>query len=181
MKPKELLLLVIDAYGGSLYGRTLLQKVTYFVCEKLHADLGFRAHYYGPYSADGDKALGELKSLGFVREDALPWGVSERFGELRRFDYKLTPDGETVVADLGRRDPVECERVREIVREIKEHVGSDYRELALAAKTHFIVKRKNRPVELKEIEIEARKLDWSLPASSLEKTVNLLKKLDFVR
>jgi uncharacterized protein YwgA len=180
MKVRDIVLLIIQCYGGRLPGRTLLQKVAYFVCEKLKVDPGFRAHYYGPYSADVDRALGELKSLGFVTEDALAWGISERFGELKRFDYRLSPDGETLLAELRRRDSVGCERIEALVDEIRKIVGTDYRELSLAAKTYFIVKRQNRPVTLSEVKTEAQKLDWNLSPESLNKAARLLQQLNLV-
>lgn len=99
LNSKEIVLLVVDGYGGSMSGKTLLQKVCYFV------EVALKAHHYGPYSPSIEESVGELKELGFIEEHTVGFGVSNPsgFGELRRYDYRLTADGRKVVEDLKSR------------------------------------------------------------------------------
>lgn len=57
----DIILLVIKGEKDSeLRGRTLLQKKIYFLSVMMENDLGFTAHYYGPYSS---YVAGHLDSL----------------------------------------------------------------------------------------------------------------------
>ena len=52
MKAENLILLILAQENGRLSGKTLLQKQAYFVSELLGFNLGFKPHYYGPYSEE---------------------------------------------------------------------------------------------------------------------------------
>ncbi len=81
--------LTLFAYNGELQGRTKLQKTVYFLgvfTESLD-DLGYRPHYYGPYSAAVADAVSRLKALGFVMEYTLGSGAVGAGGfEIARHD-----------------------------------------------------------------------------------------------
>ncbi|MGH7814352.1 MAG: hypothetical protein ACREQI_10175 [Candidatus Binataceae bacterium] len=179
---RDVVLIILDAYGGSLAGRTKLQKLSYFAGIMAGLDLGFQAHYYGPYSPIIEQAVGELKSLGFVSEETLGFGMVQNpfFGEVRRFDYQLTADGKTIVADLQRRIPQESERLFEIVSRIKGAGDPDYQGLSLAAKTYFILNRQGKPVTYSDLENEAKNFSWDLPSESVRTAVDFLAKLGLV-
>lgn len=179
MKPRETVLVLLDAYGEGVRGRTLLQKVLYFASVIANLDLGFRAHYYGPYSPIVEQAVGELKGLGFLSEQSIGFGVVQNpnFGEMMRFDYQLTPDGKAVVEDLEKRLPEECKLLSDVVQRIKSAGNPDYRELSVAAKTYFILKRQGRPTTFAELEKEAATFSWELPQSSVRKALDFLSTL----
>jgi uncharacterized protein YwgA len=178
VKSRDVVLLLIEAYGG-IRGRTLLQKICYFADVKVSLGLGFRPHYYGPYSATVEEALGELKALGFVSEEIIGYGVVQNpgFGEFRRYDYRLTKDGERIVNQVKANYPDIYRRISEIAQWIKDCGNPDYRELSLAAKTCFILKKQDKPVTFAELEREARKFNWDLPTDSINKAVECLNKL----
>jgi uncharacterized protein YwgA len=62
--------LVLFACGGQMSGRTKLQKTVYFVgaLSGRLDELGYRAHYYGPYSSDVSAAVEDLRGLGFLTQ-----------------------------------------------------------------------------------------------------------------
>ena len=64
MNPTVFLIGLLDASGGSVRGRTYLQKLTYFVTllADVKLELGFDAHFYGPYSEIVENALIQLKN-----------------------------------------------------------------------------------------------------------------------
>jgi uncharacterized protein YwgA len=178
-----MVLVLLGSYGDGVRGRTLLQKISYFAAVMAGLDLGFRAHFYGPYSPIVEQAVGELKGLGFVSEQAIGFGVVQNphFGEMTRFDYLLTPDGKAVLEDLRKRIPEECESLAEVVRRIKDAGNPDYRELSLAAKTFFILRRQGKPTTFGELENEAKSFSWQLPQNSVKTAVEFLVKLGLVQ
>jgi uncharacterized protein YwgA len=80
--PRAIILLAIDAFGGQVGGKTLLQKRLYFLEILLNEDLGlnFDAHYYGPYSAIVNSDVTTLKLQGQLREDSSTYGYSASSG-----------------------------------------------------------------------------------------------------
>ena len=65
---RETVLLVIDAAGRTLEGRTAVQKLCYFAGLALDEDLGHSAHYYGPYSREVEVALENESFAGDLDE-----------------------------------------------------------------------------------------------------------------
>ena len=182
MNPKDIVLLVLDGYEGSMSGKTLLQKVCYFVDVALNTGVPFKAHHYGPYSPSIEESVGELKELGFIDEHTIGFGVSSPsgFGELRRYDYRLTDDGSKVVEDLKRKNATQAANIAEIVNRIKKSGNPDYFELSIAAKSYFILRKQNKPMTNTEIEKEAQKLGWPLEQDSVRKAIKLLQGIDLV-
>ena len=69
MHIQDLILLVVGSEEEkSLRGRTTLQKKLYFLSVLEKTDLGFRPHYYGPYSSWVARNLDILVSTGFLKE-----------------------------------------------------------------------------------------------------------------
>lgn len=81
---RDFVLLGYKALGGSIRGKTMLQKRMYFLSVFLDADLGYGPHYYGPYSSAVAAANLDLKSLGFLDESSAGWGVDHRGFEIAR-------------------------------------------------------------------------------------------------
>src|SRR5579871_5224150 len=102
MKPTDFLLCLIDAFGESIEGRTLLQKRAFFVAELSREDFGLRfdAHYYGPFSPTVEGTATQLKNLGFLKESSTGFGIVSDGFEVRRYDYTLTNDGQRIVEKL---------------------------------------------------------------------------------
>jgi uncharacterized protein YwgA len=97
MKAYDFVHLVLHASGGRIQGRTKLQKVVYFagVLTGMHEHLGYRAHYYGPYSSTVTAAVDELRALGFLEQRIASGGAIDSKGfEVARYDYALTDCGD---------------------------------------------------------------------------------------
>jgi len=47
---RDVLVLAYKAFEGDMRGKTLLQKRVYFLSVMLGIEMGYEAHYYGPYS-----------------------------------------------------------------------------------------------------------------------------------
>ena len=86
---------------GQYAGKPYCKSEGNFLSQLLGLDLGYRPHFYGPYSPVTDESLGEAKALGFVKEEAVGFGQTGDSGfEYRRYDFSLTEDGKQVVAYL---------------------------------------------------------------------------------
>ena len=183
MNPRDVVLMVLDTYGGSVSGKTLLQKVCYFIDVAFDFDLGFKAHHYGPYAPAIEDAIGELKELGFIQEETTGFGVmsSSGFGELKRFDYRLTKDGEEVITSLKDKLPEAWKSISIMVNNIREHGNPNYLDLSVAAKSYFILKKQNKPMTDFEIENEAKKFGWQIDSQNIQKAIKLLGNLHLVK
>lgn len=175
------LISLIDAWGGTIQGRTLLQKRAYFVAllTDIRVDLGFDAHFYGPYSPTVDNTVTQLKNLRFIEEQATAYGVNETGFEIKRYDYKLTPDGITVARKL--RESPEYSKIKSAVERMTQAGSLNYMELSIAAKAFFILKKRVKAMSKEEITREARNFDWNLKPAALDKAVSFLESLDILR
>jgi len=156
--------LVIHATGGTIQGRTKLQKVIYFVgvlTDRLK-QLGYRAHYYGPYSSDVAGAIQELRSLGFLEQRTTGVGTTDNFGfEVTRYDYTLTDEGKQVAAEKAAAHAVEWDRIRKAVTAINAAPVQDYVRLAVAAKTHLLTQQAGSALEPDALKAKAQEHGWS--------------------
>lgn len=182
MMSRNELLLVLDAFGGNVQGKTLLQKRIYFLRLLLgeNPEEEFRAYYYGPYSDTVSDDLGLLRSSGLVDERVRSFGGSDPNGfERARYDYRLTDHGRTASEFLKSRYPEESARIGEAVARLRAAGELDYVALSIAAKTHYILSRSSRPLVRDEIRKEARKLGWEIADDKrIDDAVSFLQKLE---
>ena len=175
MKPTDFVLCLVDACGGRLQGRTLLQKRAFFVTELVGDDYGlnFDAHFYGPYSATVEGTVTQLKNLGFLQESSTGFGTVKEGFEMRRYDYSLTPDGEQLLKEL-RKTP-EYAAIKAATDRVLQAGDRNYLELSIAAKAYFLLKRKEGGImTIAEIVKEAQKYNWNVSPDSIQKAVGFL-------
>ena len=174
MSPTNFLLALIDASGGTVSGRTLLQKRAFFASLLSNVDpgLSFDAHYYGPYSSTVDSVATQLKNLGFIEERNLSFGVVSGGFEMKRYDYALTSDGRKVIEPI--RATEEYKHIVDAIKRIRKAGDPDYMILSIAAKAYFILNKNKKPMSRVELQKEAEKLNWNLQQSSLQRAVNFL-------
>lgn len=182
MNTTDFVLCLMEACGGEVPGRTLLQKRAFFVRELLagHAPVKFVAHYYGPFAPEVDSAVGQLKALGFLDESARGFGADASGFELKRYDYRLTEDGRKVASALRAHLPNEFSRILGAVQRIREAGDPGYFELSIAAKVLFILKSQGKPLGKDEVKGAAERLNWKITTDSMEKAVSFLQRLDLV-
>jgi len=175
MRATDFLLCVIDASGGSVNGRTLLQKKAFFVSElaKIDAGLNFDAHFYGPYSATVEGTMTQLKNLGFVQESSTGFGAVSGGFEMRRYDYSLTDDGKQLIERLTSSD--EYRRIKAAVDQIAASGEPNYVELAIAAKAYFLLKNRDKEMPVTELQKQAEKYNWSISPNSIKKAMSFLQ------
>ncbi len=180
LSPRAVLLIALEAMGGQVLGRTLLQKRMYFVGELLGEDLGFRSHFYGPYSSLVHSEAVQASTLGLLQESSSTG--SSVPGERGRVDYSLTEAG----LDTAQRAAVmradEAKQIRKAVDRLLQACGElDGTSLSIAAKVHYILaRRSNGHMSGEQIREEALKLRWNVPAEKVAAGVDSLLALKLV-
>ena len=175
MKPTDFLLCLLDASGGRIQGRTLLQKRAFFVTELIGNDFGLRfdAHYYGPYSATVEGTTTQLKNLGFLQESSTGFGTVKDGFEVRRYNYSLTDDGEQLLGRL--RNLPEYNTIKNATRRVIDAGDPNYVELSIAAKAYFLLKNKEGgKMTMSELVQQAEKYNWNISPDSVDKAVRFL-------
>lgn len=183
MKIRDLVVLAYGAFGGTIEGKTMLQKRIYFLGVGLgeESELGYRAHYYGPYSAAVAEANSELKSLGYLSECSTSWGSDQRGFEIARHDYSLTDEGRRLCNRKKNERPERWKEIQRLAEAIKTAGDLNYWELSIAAKTYFILKNHGTTATFEEIQKIAKGLGWEVTERELEKASDFLEKMDLVR
>lgn len=177
----DIVLAIIAEEGGSIKGKTLLQKKAYFLGLMLGENFGHRPHYYGPYSPAVESALGDLRGLGFVEERCLGLGMIDQYGfEGKRYDYILTEDGKKVANRVKQRNRSDYEKIKKIMDKLKDAGDPDSSTLSIAAKVMHILNKKDKSLSGNEIIKEARRFDWKIPDSVLKDAVNFLENMELV-
>jgi hypothetical protein len=182
LSPDQIVMLIIEACGGSITGKTLLQKRAYFISNLLDIDLDYRPHYYGPYSPDIDEGVSHCKALGFIEEQTLGFGMRDPVGfEVRRYDYSLTSDGKVIVKDIKQAEPADWKAIQGCCKRMKSAGDTgDYVILSIAAKTHCILKKLNISMTMDEISNKAQTLGWDIKPHMIDKAATFLENLSLV-
>ena len=175
--------LVFLAQGGRIEGRTKLQKTVYFVgllTDQLD-DLGYRPHYYGPYSPAVADAVDTDRSLGFLDQETLVIGSDARGFERARYDYRLTDDGESIAKKYSTQRSDIYQKIERACRTLQSAGAIDYMEMSIAAKTVHILKASGQPLTESAIKSTAQEFGWKLEEKDILEAGAYLKKLNLVQ
>ena len=176
----DLILLVVRSEGEKgLRGRTLLQKKFYFLSVLKGIDLGFRPHYYGPYSSWIAENLDILVSVGFVKEITETFSTDRNiFGEIRRHTYSLTDDGRIISDDIQKEGELQSwqgalERIN------SQPLANDFNQLSIAARVHYIVNAKG-DATTEQVRQTARKYGWNITEGDIQNVLSFLEALSLI-
>ncbi len=175
--------LVLHASGDTIQGRTKLQKVVYFVgtLTGVVDDLGYRAHYYGPYSGEVAGAVHELRGLGFLEQRVSSTGVIDPKGfEVSRYDYELTPAGKQIAEEKAKKQHAMWERIKTAVEKLKKARAGDYVKLSIAAKAYYILRERNGRATPEELQKLTAVFGWKVSPQQILEAATLLEALDLV-
>jgi len=175
--------MVFLALGGSISGKTKLQKQVYFLGVMTGHDneLGYHAHHYGPYSGDVAAAVGQLQGLGFLASQSTTWGTDERGFEIYRTDYCLTSDGKEIAERKAEQHPQLWESLQDGVDALNKAGNLDYVQLSIAAKTYFVLRQKESPLSYNELVELAEQCGWNVTQEQVSEAVQYLQSLDLAQ
>jgi uncharacterized protein YwgA len=171
MNLEDAILRILDFNGEYGAGRTTMQKLLYFASEKGAVGIGFMPHYYGPYSGEVSTELSNLVSLGFVEENAAAFS-SGNVG----YVYRITDDGREILDG----DEKSVRIIEKLVEVAKRHFALNQSLLAIAAKTHFILKKNGSTMTFSAIRTEALRLGWKVSPEDIEKVLGFLSELELI-
>ena len=183
MNVRDFVVLCYGAFDGKINGKTNLQKKVYFLAASLGKveELGYRAHYYGPYSAAVAEANSELKSLNYLSECSTSWGSDNRGFEIARYDFSLTDEGRRLLDRKRAKNPDIWEDLCDLAKKIKEAGNLDYWDLSIAAKAYFILDKKEKSASSREIQDAAKDLGWEVKKEELDRASTFLEKINLIK
>lgn len=182
MNDRELLLLVTHAAGGSVDGRTILQKLAYFVGRRLERDLGHHAHFFGPFSSKIENQLRVSVIAGELNETAETLPNWYGGPDALKYSYRLTDEGTNRVLELREQTKAAARAVDETVNAVRQVIpGFKQRALSAAAKIDLILNEHEDPVPVGELRNLARELGWTLSDDEVQQSVRVLEQLGLVR
>lgn len=180
---RDFILLCYYAYNKEIRGKTFLQKIIYFVSILFDntSELKYKPHYYGPYSSLVASENDILKSLGFISECIQCYGGCDNFGnEITRYDFCLTEDGKKIAEKKAEKYKDEWKKIKKNIELIKNTGEEDYYALSIAAKSFFILKKEEKPLNNQEIRSLAKNFNWKIEDEEIEKAVSFLEKIELV-
>jgi uncharacterized protein YwgA len=184
MDATDFVLLALHAVGGEIQGKTKLQKTVYFLGLMTgHLDdLGYRAHYYGPYSDDVADAVDRLRSVEFVGQSVVGGGAVNRLGfEVCRYDYALTGDGKQIAEAKATDRPKFWRKLQRAVKTLRHAGNPDYVRLSIAAKTYFMLGKKKGEATMAELAGLARRFGWKVTSHQVKEAAQYLSRLGLVK
>ena len=176
MNIDEVILFIISELGGKVSSKTKLQKLCYFYSILSEKDLGFRPHFYGPYSPLVEKTLDELQGIGLIDKQTHHLGENNYGFEVIRYDYSINEYGKQVIEDITPEPELMA-----FLQKIKEVGDPDYLDLSIAAKAYFVLKREGKPLTVEEIKNKAARFNWKISSDNINKAIKILEEFGLVK
>lgn len=180
MTPIDFIHIALLALGGEVQGKTALQKKIYFlgVLTDMLDELGYRPHFYGPYSDDVAQAIQELKTIGYVEQEIRSTGMADAAGfERCRYDYRLTEAGKRVAQAKATANQELSTKIMSIAERLKSAGNIDYMKLSIAAKTYFLLGQPGVLPSKEDLAKLASKFGWRVKPEEVQEAARYLEKL----
>ncbi len=175
MQPAELVLSVVGSSPEPVEGRTAIQKIAYFSSLRTGLDLGYRPHYYGPYSPVVASLLENLVALGYIEETA-----RLTTHERTMYTYSLTQDGRKVLSEIRKNETSKYTSIRAIAYRCQKIAGNSINILSWAAKTYFLLSQKGQEISFEGLEKAGKQLGWNISKDEIASGAKLLAGLGLV-
>ena len=184
METHEFVLLVLRAMRGEIQGKTKLQKTVYFlgILTDRMESLGYRAHFYGPYSDEVAGAVTLLKAIGVVDQNVVGGGAVDKAGfEVRRYDVRLNSQGQKLAAAKAKHYPKLWKRLTAARQTFNQAGDLDYMLLSVAAKTYFMLGQKKGEATEADLAALAPRFGWNVTPKEVHKAARYLNKLGLMQ
>ena len=175
--------LTLFAMKNGIQGKTKLQKTVYFaglLTQQLD-NLGYHAHFYGPYTEDVAFAAGQLVAFGFADTHTTAWGYDHRGFERFRTDYELNDAGILVAKQKAHKYPELWAKIQESVELLQKAGDQHYMKLSIAAKTHFLLGEKGGHASKEQLAELAPEFGWDVSVDQITEAAQYLASLDLVK
>jgi uncharacterized protein YwgA len=182
MDAKDFVTLALLVKGGEIRGKTKLQKTVYFLglMTGQLENLGYRAHFYGPYSDEVADAVTTLKTIGAIDQNVCGWGTDPSGFEIRRYDFRLNEQGRLFAESKSRQHRDLFEGLQQANQVLDGAGDLDYMEMSVAAKTYFMLGQKKGRASMKELAQLATRFGWSVSPQEAHRAADYLNRLGLV-
>ena len=183
MEAYDFVQLTMLAMGGEIKGKTKLQKTAYFLGLMTGCldDLGYRAHFYGPYSDDVAQAIDRLKTIGAVDQNVRGGGAVDKSGfEVCRYDFSLNDEGKELAEETLRQHSQLWSKLLDAAKVFNRAGDLDYMRLSIAAKTYFMLGEKKGPATHEELARLAHRFGWEVSPEQIQEAAQYLSQLKLV-
>ncbi len=184
MNTYDIVHLAFLAVGGKIAGKTKLQKTIYFLglLTKESDNLGYKAHFYGPYSAEVADSVGQLHALGFLDRNTVQTGMQGDHGfEAMRYDFELTEAGRRTAEAKARSHPEFWKDLQDSADALKNAGDLDYMKMSIAAKTYFMLGEKGGQATVGQLAGLASQFGWKVTTDQIKDAVGYLGKLGLIQ
>lgn len=181
---REVVLAIVQTLG-TVPGRTVLQKISFFLNNSLGLGIEFKPYFYGPYSEEIAVATDSLVGYGFLEEESIRLSSSTTdnpMSESKQYKYSLTPRGKKLVEARSANLP-EYRLVEEKIQDFERN-GLNLQSatlLAAIAKIAFIMIHEERRLGRDEIAAIARDLGWKLSPDEVAQLLDYMNADDRTR
>jgi uncharacterized protein YwgA len=176
--------LAFHAMGGEIKGKTKFQKTIYFLglLTETVDDLGYRPHFYGPYSSEVAGAADRLRALGFATQTAASGGAVDQAGfEVARYDLRLTEEGTRMAQAKAKKYPEEWDKLGKAAEILKNANEQDYVKLSIAAKTCFMLGQRRGIARIKDLVALAENFGWSVTPDQVRDAARFLASIGMMK
>ena len=179
MNTYEVMALTLHSNGNSVNGRTAIQKLVYFISQKVPGVKinSYRHYFYGPFSTDVASTLGEMSAFSYLNEI-----VHSGFHE--NYEYSLTTKGQEYAKNISEQHPDEFEQISDIVKVCKDFCGLRASTLSFAAKAHYVLantaSNHTDKYTADDVSRVATDFDWEISPDDAKDGITLLQRLDLV-
>jgi len=176
MEIPELIMTLLSAEPDGIDGRTVIQKLGYFVSVKIKMDAGYGADFYGPFSPLVAAHLESLVGLDFVVEKG-----RRTVRDRTMYSYYLTDDGKQLAKKIKEEYPIEYSTITKVVKKCGKMVRYNFNVLSWAAKVHFILRQTKKAMTYEEAISAGQLFGWKLDEREIESAVKLLLALGLIK
>lgn len=175
----NVIILTLIALGDRPVGRKALQKLIYFATKKISANIGYKPHFYGPFSKDVAVALEDLVAIGCLNEETIKTYTYESHL------YTLTPEWTKVAGEDKMTECSSYEIIHDIVKKCDDYCKLSANTLSYVAKAFYVLKDANPDKDIKitnqNVKSMGQKFGWNIPAPYLNGGFKLLSELNLVK
>ena len=176
MEIPELIIAILSVEPDGIDGRTVIQKLGYFVSVTMKMDAGYGADFYGPFSPLVAAHLQNLVGLDFVVEKGRRT-VRDRI----MYSYYLTDDGQQLAKKIKEEYRTGYSTIVNVVKKCGKIVHYNLNVLSWAAKVHFILGKTGRAMTYNEAISAGKLFGWKLGEKEIESAVKLLLALGLIQ
>lgn len=170
----DVIVIVVDAAGGQIEGRTVMQKLVYFSTVKTELPISYKHYFYGPFSGEVAMALDEMVAFLYLDE-------VQRSTLYDRYKYILTSSGREYVDSVRKQHPSKYDAIKRIVDDCKDFRLKS-KPLSLASKVHYIMTNgtnsRNCTSDYVQ-EVASTCYGWKLSDEDIDDGFTVLKRLGF--